>query len=161
MGRPMTNREFLALFQKELYIPELDAGNKQEVLEEFVQLLHREGKVFDKEIVLDMLLKREYLGSTAMGNGLAIPHGRTLTTRKLVVAFGKCTQGLDFDAPDSKPVHLFFLIIAPYREKQNQYLPTLGKVAEFFRKKELREKVLRVSNFEEFMDVLSSEAEST
>jgi len=52
------------------------------------------------------------------------------------------------------------LIIAPYREKQDQYLPTLGKIAEFFRKKRLREKVLQVSNFEEFVDVLSSEAES-
>lgn len=156
----MTNQEFLALFEEELYIPELDAGNKKEILEQFVDLLHKKRRVLDKEIVLDMLLKRENLGSTAMGDGLAIPHGRTLTTRKLVVAFGRCTQGLDFDAPDGKPVHLFFLIIAPYRERQNQYLPTLGKVAEFFRKKELREKVLRISNFEEFVNVLSSEAES-
>jgi mannitol/fructose-specific phosphotransferase system IIA component (Ntr-type) len=160
MGRPMTNQEFLALFEEELYIPELDAGNKQEVLEQFVDLLHRKRRVFDKEIVLDMLLRRENLGSTAMGNGLAIPHGRTLTTRKLVVAFGKCSKGLDFDAPDGKPVHLFFLIIAPYRERQSQYLPTLGKVAEFFGKKKLRDKVLQVSNFEEFVNVLSSEAES-
>jgi PTS system nitrogen regulatory IIA component len=66
---------------------------------------------------------------------------------------------VDFGAPDGKPVHLFFLIIAPYRDKQNLYLPALGKIAEFFRKKKLREKMLQVSNFEEFVDVLSAEAE--
>jgi mannitol/fructose-specific phosphotransferase system IIA component (Ntr-type) len=161
MGRPMTNQEFLSLFEEQLYIQELDADNKKEVLEEFVELLHKEGRIVDKEIVLDMLLRRENLGSTALGKGLAIPHGRTLTTRNLVVAVGKCTQGLDFKAPDGEPVHLFFLIIAPYRDKQNMYLPTLGKIAEFFRKEEMKEKILQVSCFEEFLDVLSAEAESS
>jgi mannitol/fructose-specific phosphotransferase system IIA component (Ntr-type) len=155
---PMTDQEFLDLFEENLFIPDLRARNKREVLQAFVDRLHREKKIYDKKIVMDMLLRRESLGSTALEDGVAVPHGRTLMSRKLILAFGRCEKGVDFDAPDGKPVHLFFLIIAPYREKKNLYLPTLGKIAEFFRKKSLRDNILKASNFQEFQDVLSREA---
>jgi mannitol/fructose-specific phosphotransferase system IIA component (Ntr-type) len=160
MGRLMTDKEFLALFEEELYIPELQARNKEELLREFVELLYQAGKISNRNIVLEMLSRRESMGSTAIGKGLAIPHGRTLMVRDFIIAFGRCQQGLDFDAPDGDPVHLFFLMIAPYRERHNLYLPALGKVAEFFRKKTLRDKILKARNFEEFKDALCSEADS-
>jgi len=153
----MTNQEFLGLFEKDLFIPDLRARDKEEVLREFVDRLFQKKRIYDREIVLDMLLRRESLGSTAIGKGLAIPHGRTLMSRSLILAFGKCAKGLDFDAPDGKPVRLFFVIIAPYREKQNRYLLTLGKIAELFQKKSLRDKILQVNDFQEFQDVLSRE----
>jgi len=156
----MTNEEFLELFHEDLFIAELRAQTKEDVLREFVDLLHRAGRISDPQIVLEMLLRRENLGSTALGKGVAIPHGRTLTTRKLILAYGRCTPGILFDAPDGKPVHLIFVIIAPYQDRNNLYLPALGKIAEFFRKKKLRERLLQANNFQEFMDVLSSEANS-
>jgi mannitol/fructose-specific phosphotransferase system IIA component (Ntr-type) len=154
----MTDQEFVDLFEENLFIPDLRARNKEEVLQAFVDRLHRERKIYDRKIVLDLLMRRESMGSTALENGVAVPHGRTLMSRKLIVAFGRCKEGVDFDAPDGKPVHLFFLIIAPYRERKNLYLPTLGKIAEFFRKKSLTNKTLKASNFQEFQDVLSREA---
>ena len=156
----MIAEEFSNLFEEDLCILELKAGNKEEVLQEFVDLLYEAKRIIDKEIVLDMLMRRESLGSTAVGKGVAIPHGRTLMIRKLIIAFGRCRQGLNFDAPDGKPVHLFFLIIAPYQEGQNRYLPTLGKIVEFFLTKRFREKLLQVSSFEELQDVLSAETGS-
>jgi mannitol/fructose-specific phosphotransferase system IIA component (Ntr-type) len=160
MERPMTHQEFLDLFKEELFIADLNARNKQEVLEEFTDLLYQTGKISNRDIVLDMLSRRERLGSTAIGKGLAIPHGRTLMARELIVAFGRCREGLDFDAPDDRPVHLFFLIIAPYREREQRYLPALGKIAEFFQKKRLRNEVLKAEHFEEFINTLSSQTDS-
>ena len=156
----MTDQEFLDLFEEALFIPDLRARDKEGVLREFVDKLHQAEKISDQEIVLDMLLKRESLGSTAMGKGVAIPHGRTLMARRLILAFGRCKEGLDFDAPDEKPVHLFFLIIAPYQERKNQYLPVLGKLAGFFRREGVRKKLLQISDFKEFRDVLLTEAGS-
>jgi PTS system nitrogen regulatory IIA component len=156
MERPMTDREFIDLFKEELYIADLHARNKQEVLETFADLLVNSGKISNRAIVLEMLARRERLGSTAIGKGLAIPHGRTLMARDLIVAFGRCPEGLDFDAPDDRPVHLFFLIIAPYRERQQRYLPALGKIAEFFQEEGLRDRVLQAEHFEDFIDALRS-----
>lgn len=153
----MTDEQFLDLFEEDLFIPDLRAQDKEGVLREFVETLHQRKRIFDKEIVLDMLLRRESLGSTAVGKGVAIPHGRTLTTRKLIVAFGRCKEGMDFDAPDRKPVYLFFVLIGPYREKGNQYLPALGKVAEFCQKRRVRKELLQVSTFREFRDVFLKE----
>ncbi len=160
MERPMTDQEFIDLFKEELYISDMKARNKQEVLEEFADLLIRAGKISNRAIVLEMLTRRERLGSTAVGRGLAIPHGRTLMARKLIVAFGRCQDGLDFDAPDRQPVHLFFLIIAPYQERQQRYLPALGKIAECFQEKKLRDEVLKAEHFEEFINALCSRADS-
>jgi fructose-specific phosphotransferase system IIA component len=156
----MTGEEFLALFEEDLCLFDLQARDKKEVLREITKKLRQAGKVSDEEIVLDMLMRRESLGSTALGDGIAVPHGRTLMVRNLVVAFGRCREGLDFDSPDGKPVNLLFLLIAPYREQKNLYLPALGKIAEFLRQKKLREKVLNAATFEEFLDVLSAESES-
>jgi len=156
MERPMTDQEFVDLFREELYISNMSARNKQEVLEEFADLLVRTGRISNRAIVLDMLTRRERLGSTAIGKNLAVPHGRTLMARDLIVAFGRCPDGLDFDAPDEQPVHFFFLIIAPYQERQQRYLPALGKIAEFFQEKKLRDRVLQADHFEEFIDVLNS-----
>jgi mannitol/fructose-specific phosphotransferase system IIA component (Ntr-type) len=160
MERPMTDQEFIDLFREELFIADVKARSKQEVLEEFADLLVHAGTISNRDIVLDMLTRRERLGSTAVGRGIAIPHGRTLMARNLIVAFGRCPEGLDFDAPDDQPVRLFFLIIAPYRERQQRYLPALGKIAEVFQEKKLRERVLQAEHFEDFIDALSSRTDT-
>lgn len=153
----MTDQQFLDLFKEDLFITDLRAQNKEGVLREFVNRLHQTKRISDKGIVLDMLLRRESLGTTAVGEGVAIPHIRTLTTRRLILAFGRCAEGLEFDAPDRKPVYLFFVLIGPYSTQGSQYLQALGKVAEFCQKKRVRKKLLQVSNFREFQDVFLKE----
>ncbi|MBN2537969.1 PTS sugar transporter subunit IIA [candidate division WOR-3 bacterium] len=105
---------------------DIKARKKNDVLRELVRMV----KPGDgAEQLLQTLLKREELGSTGIGKGIAIPHGRSLLTDKLEVAVGRSVKGVDFDSIDKKPAHLFFLIVAPPQDRGNQYLITLGRVA--------------------------------
>lgn len=105
---------------------DLKAKKKAEVLRELV-LAIRQGD--EAELLQQTLLKREELGSTGIGKGIAIPHGRSLLIDKLEMAIGRSTKGVDYDSIDKKPAHLFFLIMAPPQDPGNQYLITLGRVA--------------------------------
>jgi PTS system nitrogen regulatory IIA component len=81
--------------------------------------------------IVRQLLRREMLGSTGFGNGIAIPHCRTLAVNRLRLAFGRHRAGLPWQAIDQQPVHAIFLIVAPPAEMSNQYLPLLGRIAQF------------------------------
>ena len=150
----MENHELSSLFEENLFIPSLEARSREEALTELVDLLASQNRIKDKEILLEMLRQRESLGSTGIGKGIAIPHGRTLAAPQLVIVFGKSDRGIQFDAIDKKPVHLIFMIVAPYQDRQNLYLVVLGKLAELLRKKKVRDGLLNVSTFEEFKDVI-------
>ncbi|MEO0069215.1 MAG: PTS sugar transporter subunit IIA [candidate division WOR-3 bacterium] len=106
---------------------DLKSRKKPEVLRELV-LMIKEAQD-SAEMLLQTLLKREELGSTGIGKGIAIPHGRSLLLDKLEIVVGRSTKGVDFDAVDNKPVHLFFLVMAPPQDPGNQYLITLGRIA--------------------------------
>src|ERR1044071_10229293 len=103
----------------------LRGGSKDEVLAELVGLLHMDER--STGTLLRIIQRRENLGSTAIGRGIAIPHCRSLVVNRLRLAFGRRSEGVDFKAIDEKPVHFFFLIVAPPLEVSNQYLPVLGK----------------------------------
>jgi len=108
---------------------DLTSSTKDEVLDEMVALLGLDERSTHQ---LGRLLKRrELLGSTGVGRGIAIPHCRSLALSRLRLAFGIHRAGLEYDAVDHKPVHTFFLIVAPPTEVSNQYLPVLGKIAQF------------------------------
>ncbi len=104
----------------------LEGSSKEKVLEELVEQIREEK---DSNLLVSTLLKREELGSTGIGKGVAIPHGRSLVVDKLELLVGRSEKGVDFNAIDNKPVHLFFLIVAPPQDPGNQYLITLGRVA--------------------------------
>lgn len=154
MVKKMENQELTSLFEENLFIPDLRSKSKEEALAELVDLLVSQEKIMDKEILLEMLRQRESLGSTGIGKGIAIPHGRTLTVSKLIIVFGKSESGVQFGAIDGDPIHLIFMIVAPYQDRQNLYLVVLGKLAELLRKKKIRDKLLKVSTFEEFKDII-------
>jgi mannitol/fructose-specific phosphotransferase system IIA component (Ntr-type) len=105
---------------------ELRSRKKPDVLRELVEMV-RSGP--DVDLLLSTLLKREELGSTGIGKGIAIPHCRSLVIDRLELAVGRSTKGVTFKAVDRKPVHLLFLIMAPPQDPGNQYLITLGRVA--------------------------------
>ena len=150
----MENQELTSLFEEGLFIPDLKAETKEEALTELVDLLLSQDKMQDKEILLEMLRQRESLGSTGIGKGIAIPHGRTLTVSKLIIVFGKSEKGIQFDAVDGEPARLIFMIIAPYQDRKNLYLVVLGKLSELMRKKKIRDGLLKVNTFEEFQDII-------
>src|SRR5690606_26090233 len=109
-------------------------------------------------ILFKMLKRRENLGSTGIGRGIAIPHCRSLVVNRLRVAFGRKSSGIDYDAIDGSPVHYFFLIVAPPLEVSNQYLPVLGKVAQFAKEQDVPERLSSIESPEEFLRLLEEKA---
>jgi len=88
---------------------------------------------------------------------VAIPHGRTTAAADVLIAFGKSDQGIDFDAIDGKPVHLFFMVIAPPNEEGNVYLPILGSLVTILNEKANRDKLMKVETFQDFIAIITGE----
>ena len=145
----MELREF---FSEEAVQLELQGTSKDEILKELIGLLGLDDK--SEGMLFKMLKRRENLGSTGIGRGIAIPHCRSLVVNKLRVAFGRKKAGVDFKAIDDKPVHFFFLIVAPPLEVSNQYLPVLGKIAQFSKEPDVPERMLGLTAPGQFMDLL-------
>ena len=145
----MELREFFAEDAIQL---ELVSSTKDDILKELIGLLRLPEK--DEAMLYKMLKRRENLGSTGIGRGIAIPHCRSLVVNKLRVAFGRKTAGVDFKAIDDKPVHFFFLIVAPPLEVSNQYLPVLGKIAQFSKEADVPERLLALKEPAAFMKLL-------
>jgi len=150
----MNVEELLGFFDPQLCVCDLKATNKEEFFDEIVDLLVPEQDSTNRRVILDMLRNREALGSTAVGNGIAFPHGRSLAVSRLMAIFARSETGIPFDSLDGSPTQLFFVLLAPPQDRSNQYLPALGKIIETVRKDTLREKLLVVRNFDEFASVL-------
>lgn len=131
---------------------DLQSVGKDDILKELVGLLDLDEK--SEAILFKTLKRRENLGSTGIGKGIAIPHCRSLVVNRLRLAYGRKPDGVDFDAIDEQPVHNFFLIVAPPLEVSNQYLPVLGKIAQFAKDPEVPERLAGISSGEEFLGLL-------
>src|SRR4028118_1567341 len=173
----MELREF---FSEDAVKLELEGTTKDDVLKELISLLKLEEK--SEGMLFKMLKRRENLGSTGIGRGIAIPHCRPLgvhkpragagrgpprrggapatprcrsrVVNKRRVAFGRKRDGVDFKAIDEKPVHFFFLIVAPPLEVSNQYLPVLGKIAQFSKEPDVPARLLDLTAPGQFMELL-------
>lgn len=150
----MESKELIKYFSEDLFIPHLKAKTKQQSFEELAKLFVQKKLVKNKEIMLEMLNKRESLGSTGIGKGVAIPHGRTTTAVDVRIAFGKSDEGIDFRAIDKKPVHLIFMVVAPPHEENNRYLPILGKLVEVLSESKNRKRLMKVETFDQLVDIL-------
>lgn len=140
--------EFFAPDEIEL---DLGAKSKEDALKELVGLL---GVSEKSDELFKLLKKRENLGSTGIGKGVAIPHCRSLVVDRLRVVYGRKPGGLDFEAVDGKPVHHLFLIVAPPVEISNQYLPVLGKIAQFCKNPKNLARLDEIDSTEQFLKVL-------
>jgi mannitol/fructose-specific phosphotransferase system IIA component (Ntr-type) len=130
----------------------LQGGSKDEVLAELVGLLRMDER--SAGTLLRIIQRRENLGSTGIGRGIAIPHCRSLVVNRLRLAFGHRTEGIEFQAIDSKPVCSFFLIVAPPLEISNQYLPVLGKIAQFAKEPDVPDRLAALRSPEDFFRLL-------
>ena len=144
--------ELRDFFSEDAIKLELEGNTKDEILKELIDLLGLDDK--SEGMLFKMLKRRENLGSTGIGRGIAIPHCRSLVVSKLRVAFGRKPQGVDFKAIDEKPVFFFFLIVAPPLEVSNQYLPVLGKIAQFSKEPDVPTRLLEISQPREFLALL-------
>ena len=144
------------LFTQEVVKLDLESDTKDGLLEELVSLLALDSK--SEAILFKTLKRRENLGSTGIGKGIAIPHCRSLVVSRLRLAYGRKPSGIDFQAIDGAPVYNFFLIIAPPLEVSNQYLPVLGKIAQFAKDPDVPARLLELGSEEAFLDLLSETA---
>ncbi len=141
---------------REACIVDMKARTKKEALRELSEVLAGSVKGLDAAGLLDMLLEREKLGTTAMGDGIAIPHARIEALDRLLASFGRSRQGVGFDSVDGKPTHLFFLLVAPGREG-SAHLLTLARLSRLLSSPEFRSKLLDVESSDDLFRVLEEE----
>src|SRR5213595_4371446 len=145
----MELREF---FSEDAITLNIQGTTKDDVLRELIGLLKLDEK--SEGMLFKMLKRRENLGSTGIGQGIAIPHCRSLVVNRLRVAFGRRLEGVDFKAIDDQPVHYFFLIVAPPLEVSNQYLPVLGKIAQFAKEPDVPDRLAKLATSQQFLKLL-------
>jgi nitrogen PTS system EIIA component len=149
----MILREF---FDQDVIELDLEGESKDEILKELIALLGLDEK--SEGILFKMLKRRENLGSTGIGHGIAIPHCRSLVVNRLRIAFGRKPAGVDYKAIDDQPVHYFFLIVAPPLEVSNQYLPVLGKIAQFAKESDVPERLGKLEGADDFLALLEEKS---
>jgi mannitol/fructose-specific phosphotransferase system IIA component (Ntr-type) len=130
----------------------LRGGSKDEILAELVGLLRLDER--SAGALLRVVQRRENLGSTGVGRGIAIPHCRSLVVSRLRLAYGRLPAGAEFQAIDGKPVFNFFLIVAPPLEISNQYLPVLGKIAQFAKEPDVPDRLAGLKSADDFLRLL-------
>ena len=144
------------LFTSEAVSLDLESVTKDDLLKELVDLLRLDEK--SESVLFKTLKRRENLGSTGIGKGIAIPHCRSLVVTRLRLAYGRKPGGVDFNAIDGAPVYNFFLIVAPPLEVSNQYLPVLGKIAQFAKDPEIPTRLQSLETSDQFIELLGEKA---
>ena len=148
--------KILDILDKECIIPELRSRTKEEVLEELTGALLSCKTNLDKEALVEVLLERERLGSTGIGDGIAIPHGKVQDLDELVLSFGRSTEGIEFDSMDGRPTHLFFLLIAP-ENSAGIHLRALAKISRLLKSGQFRQRLLEAETSEALFQVIQEE----
>lgn len=136
------------MLKKTFIIEELKATTKCDVLSELASIFPREDLAADFDGVINVLLEREKLGSTGIGEGIAIPHGKVSGLRDLIVSFGRSAKGIDFNAMDGKPVHLLFLLLAP-ENSAGQHLKALAKISRMLKDQSFRQRLMAAGSQDE------------
>jgi fructose-specific phosphotransferase system IIA component len=130
-----------------------DATNKEEAIEKFINSLEKTGTIKEPNALKDALLEREKLGTTGVGNGIAMPHARSSAIKDLTVAFFRSEKGLDFKSMDSEPVHLIFLLLAPVTAG-GPYLKLLAKISRLLRSDDFRLSLMQAKDVKEVLQII-------
>lgn len=141
---------------EELISLELKGKNKSEILKEVSELISLSENISNSKVVLEALEKREEIGSTGIGKGVAIPHAKIEDAKKLTVAFGISKENIDFKSLDGEKVKLFFIFASPQNESQI-YLKVLARISRLIRAEEFRNKLLMCKTPKEVIDVIREE----
>lgn len=146
------------LIREEFIKMELEGKNKREVILELIDLLYKQGAVKDKEKFFEDVWAREQITPTGVGFGIAIPHAKSSAVVSPVVAIGKSSRGVDFEAIDGKPVHLVFLIGVP-EKAPDLHLSILSSLSRRLVHEEFREALMRAKSLHEIVEILSRNIE--
>jgi PTS system nitrogen regulatory IIA component len=149
--------EVLKNTSPDLFISDLKATDKTSAMAGLVEGLIAGTDIKNADTILQMLQSRENLGSTAVGPGIAFPHGRTLAVQRLTILMARCTKGVDFESEDGNPTHLFFMLIAPPQDTGHQYIKSLAALIDCVQEADLRDKLMGAEDYESFCAALRGE----
>ena len=140
----------------EAVVLDIKATDKESAIREMAEVLKQLKKIKDTSEVIDVLLQREKLGSTGIGQGIGIPHAKSQNVKSLVAAFGLSQKGVNFDSLDGEPVYIFFLLIAP-ADSAGPHLKALARVSRLLKDKFFRECLKNTKTAKDIMDLVSQE----
>ena len=139
-----------------LVIPALRGKNKEEVLRELATAMAAQHPDIDANRLVEVLWERERLGSTAIGDGIAIPHGKLPGLKTVLGAFGRHPQGVDFQSLDGKPTKLLFLLVAP-EDSVGQHLKALARVSRLLKDPAFRSQLMSAPDQNELVRCIREE----
>jgi PTS system nitrogen regulatory IIA component len=149
--------KILDVLDKECVIPELTSRTKPSVLEELAAPVARRARVDLREIV-EVLLERERLGSTGIGGGIGIPHGKLKHLDQMIIAFGLSRKGVDFESLDGEPTRIFFLLITP-EKLAGLHLKLLARISRILKNEPFRHRLLQAKDADEIYEIIKEEDE--
>ena len=149
--------KILDVLQKESIISDLKSQDKKGILEELVAPIASITGVNNKDLVR-VLMDREQLGSTGIGGGIGIPHGKLKQLESLALGFGLSRKGVDFESMDNQPTHIFFLLVTP-ENSTGLHLKMLARISRILKHDQFKEKLLSAANTDEILSIIKEEDE--
>jgi PTS system nitrogen regulatory IIA component len=134
----------------------LGVATKRDVLAEMAAAMSKAESQIDANRLLEVLLEREALQSTGIGEGVAIPHGKMSGLDRLVASFARSPEGVDFESIDGQPTHHFFLLVVP-EHSGGQYLKALARISRFFRDASFRDRLTNAESVEDVIRAIQDE----
>jgi len=144
------------ILKKEHIIDNLVSTDKASTLEELSSFLKNKGLVSNKETLLNALMGRELLGSTGIGENVAIPHAKISEIDQIITMFGRSIKGIEFDSLDKKPVHFIYLVLAPMNSS-GQHLKVLARISRLLKNKPLRESIISATETNQIYSIIADE----
>ena len=144
------------ILKKEHIIENLVSTDKASTLEEISSFLKNKGLVSNKETLLNALMGRELLGSTGIGENVAIPHAKISEIDQIITMFGRSIKGIEFDSLDKKPVHFIYLVVAPMNSS-GQHLKVLARISRLLKNKSLRESIISATETNQIYSIIADE----
>lgn len=148
--------KLISILPKEAISIQLSSRDSGAVLRELAQLLHRADPSLNPETIFTVLQEREKLGSTGIGSGVAIPHGKLAGAKRILACFGRSREGVDFQSQDGEPAYLFFALIAP-ENAAGMHLKALAKLSRLLKDGGFRDRLLAADSSEEIYRILAVE----
>ena len=148
------------ILRESCVLADLKGGTKKEILTELTASLKEAGFVADAEEAVSVILEREKLGSTGIGDGIAIPHGKLAGLDEMMIAFGRSREGIGFEAMDGKPVHLISLLIAP-ENSAGLHLKALAKISRMMKDERYRRALLEAKTHGDLVRIITEKDDET
>ncbi len=148
--------KLIEILSPEMVLGELDAADKEGAIREMCAHIAKHRSNVKVEDMVRTLLEREKLGSTGIGEGVAIPHGKLNGIDALIACFAKSNKGIDFNAIDNQPSHLFFVLLAP-NNSAGLHLKALARISRLLKSQEFRDRLMRAENAEGLFKIIADE----